>query len=56
MLNPITKKYTDESSIKQFRFTFYCDCCGKAIPAQAYDFCSGFQQKTFLQNTRKPMA
>ena len=53
MLNPITKKYTDESSIKQFRFTFYCDCCGKAIPAQAYDFCSGFQLKTFLTNDEK---
>ena len=53
MLCPITKKYTDESSMKQFRFTFYCDCCGKAIPAQAYDFNSAFAQKTFLSNDEK---
>jgi hypothetical protein len=53
MLSPITKKYTDESSMKQFRFTFYCDCCGKAIPAQAYDFNSAFAQKTFLTNDEK---
>ena len=53
MLSPITKKYTDESSMKQFRFTFYCDCCGKPIPAQAYDFNSAFAQKTFLSNDEK---
>ena len=53
MLSPITKKYTDESSMKQFRFTFYCDCCGKAIPAHAYDFNSAFAQKTFLSNDEK---
>ena len=50
MLSPITKKYTDESSMKQFKFVFYCDCCGKAIQTQAYDFNSAFAQKTFLSN------
>ena len=53
MLSPITKKYTDESSMKQFKFVFYCDCCGKAIQTQAYDFNSAFAQKTFLSNDEK---
>ena len=53
MLSPITKKYTDESTMKQFRFTFYCDCCGKAVPTQAYEFNSAFAQKTFLSNDEK---
>ena len=53
MLSPITKKYTDESTMKQFKFTFHCDCCGKAIPAQVYDFNSAFAQKTFLSNDEK---
>jgi len=53
LLSPITKKYTDESSMKQFKFTFYCDCCGKAIPTRIYDFQSGFQAKTFLSNDEK---
>ena len=53
MLSPMTKKYTYESSMKQFKFVFYCDCCGKAIPAQAYNFNSVFAQKTFLSNDEK---
>lgn len=53
MLEPITKKYTDESSMKQFKFTFYCDCCGKAVPTQAYAYRNGFQKKTFLSNDEK---
>lgn len=53
MLRPVTKKYSDESSIRQFRFTFYCDCCGKAIPAPAMEFDSGFRKKTFLTNEER---
>lgn len=53
MLSPITKKYTDESSMKQFKFVFYCDCCGKTIQTQPYDFNSAFAQKTFLSNDEK---
>lgn len=53
MLVPITKKYADDSSLKQFRFTFYCDCCGKAIPTQAYDFHNNFLKKKFLSNDEK---
>ena len=53
MLSPITKKYTDDSSMKQFKFTFYCDCCGKPIFTQVYDFNSAFVQKSFLSNDEK---
>ena len=53
MLGPITKKYTDESSMKQFRFVFYCDCCGKPIPTKTYAYNSAFAQKTFLSNDEK---
>ncbi|MBQ7399885.1 MAG: hypothetical protein IJW06_05460 [Clostridia bacterium] len=53
MLSPITKKYTDDSSMKQFKFTFYCDCCGKPIFTKVYDFNSAFAQKTFLSNDEK---
>ena len=53
MLSPITKKYIDDSSMKQFRFTFYCDCCGNPIRTQAYDFNNAFAQKTFLSNDEK---
>ena len=53
MLSPITKKYTDDSSMKQFRFTFYCDFCGKPISTQTYDYNNAFVQKTFLSNDEK---
>lgn len=53
MLKPVTKKYTDESTVKQFKFTFYCDCCKNEMPTLAYDFCSGFKKKIFLSNDEK---
>ena len=27
-LPSVTRKMTDESDTRRFRFTFYCDCCG----------------------------
>jgi len=48
MLDPVTKRYEDASTMKQFYFIFYCDCCGKALPSTALDFRSGFRQKRFL--------
>ena len=48
MLDPVTKRYEDASTIKQFEFIFFCDCCGKAIPSTVLEFHSGFRQKRFL--------
>ncbi|MBP3415453.1 MAG: hypothetical protein J6L81_09695 [Clostridia bacterium] len=53
MLEPITKKYEDASTIKQFEFIFYCDCCGKAIPTTVIKFRSGFRKKFFLTNDER---
>ena len=37
MLRPITRKMTDESGGGTYRFTFYCDVCGKPYQSPAYD-------------------
>lgn len=33
-LPPVTKRMTDESDTKRFRFTFYCDFCGAGYLTQ----------------------
>lgn len=38
MLKSCTKKYTDESDERTFRFTFYCDVCGKPFTARPIAF------------------
>lgn len=48
MLNSVTKKFTDKSTIRQFKFVFYCDCCEKPVVHATYDFISGFKDKVFL--------
>ena len=48
MLKAVTKRFTDKSTIKQFEFEFYCDCCGKPIKTQVHEFVSGFKDKKFL--------
>lgn len=48
MLNAVTKKFTDNSTIKKFKFVFYCDCCEKPVVPVMYDFISGFKDKVFL--------
>ena len=53
MLKAVTKKFTDKSTIKQFEFEFYCDCCGKPVKAEAYEFVSGFKNKKFLSNDER---
>lgn len=53
MLKPVTKRYEDISTMKQFGFIFFCDCCGKAIQPPALEFVSGFRQKMFLTNEER---
>ena len=41
MLNPVTKKMTDESAGGVYRFTFYCDICGKSLQSPVYQSMAG---------------
>lgn len=36
MLEAVTKKFTDESADGVYRFTFYCDICGKTWESIPY--------------------
>ncbi|MCL1805009.1 MAG: hypothetical protein FWG28_03260 [Clostridiales bacterium] len=36
MLNPVTRKVTDESSGGIYQFTFYCDICGSPRQSVTY--------------------
>lgn len=53
MLKAVTKRFADKSTIKQFEFEFYCDCCGKPIKTDVYEFVSGFKDKKFLSNDER---
>lgn len=53
MLNAVTKKFTDKSTIRQFKFIFYCDCCKKPVTSVTYDFISGFRDKVFLSGDER---
>ena len=53
MLKAVTKRLADKSTIKQFEFEFYCDCCGKPIKTDVLEFISGFKDKIFLSNDER---
>ena len=53
MLKPITKKFSDKSTLKQFEFVFYCDCCKKSIPTTTYKYDNMFENKTFLSDDER---
>ena len=53
MLNAVTKKFTDKSTLKKFRFIFYCDCCQAPTKTIEYDFISGFRDKIFLSGDER---
>ncbi len=48
MLDAVTKKYVDGSTEEQFRFSFFCDCCGKLVSTTKWAFHPGFEKKLFL--------
>ena len=53
MLKAVTKRFADKSTIKQFEFEFYCDCCGKPIKTEVQEFVSGLKYKKFLSNDER---
>lgn len=53
-LPALTEKCTDESTEREFRFTFYCECCGTgfqtpALPFSGADGVGGFHTFTTAQ-------
>ncbi len=45
MLKTITKKFRDKSTDSFFKFSFYCDRCGKEWTSEEYPFVHGFSEK-----------
>ena len=45
MLKTITKNYRDRSTDGFFKFSFYCDRCGKEWTSEEYPFVHGFGEK-----------
>ena len=45
MLKTITKNYRDRSTDSFFKFSFYCDRCGKEWTSEEYPFVHGFGEK-----------
>jgi len=41
MCSPLTKRTTDHSSLTEFLFSFFCDCCGKEWKTLPVSFNSG---------------
>lgn len=53
MLESVTKKWEDDSNLERFKFSFYCDCCGKRIVTLEYKFNSGFKPKLFMSEAER---
>ena len=53
MLKPITKTFTDKSTMEQFEFVFYCDCCGKPISSTIYKYENRFEKKKILSKSEQ---
>lgn len=45
MLQAFTKRCTDESTLEEFAFTFYCDLCGKPWKSIPIPFSEGKGKK-----------
>ena len=45
MLKTITKKYRDRSTEGFFKFSFYCDKCGREWTSDEYPFEHGFSEE-----------
>ena len=52
-LVPITKKFEDGSTPEDFRFTFFCDLCGKAVKTITYPYTPPFKAKLFISASER---
>lgn len=52
-MEAITKRWEDESDMKLFKFSFFCDCCGKKAVTLEYKFESGFKPKLFMSEDER---
>ena len=53
MLEPITKKYEDGSTLEKFKFTFFCDSCGCAVEEISYTYHPPFKPKFFISKSEQ---
>lgn len=53
MLEPVTKKFEDGSTLETFRFTFFCDICGKAVKEITYPYKPPFKAKFFISKSER---
>ncbi len=53
MLEPITKKFEDGSTLEEFKFTFFCDNCQKAVGEISYPYTPPFRPKFFLSRSER---
>ena len=53
MLEPVTKKFQDSSTLEFFRFTFFCDSCGKAVKEITYPYKPTFKAKLFISESER---
>ncbi len=53
MLEPVTKKFEDGSTLEVFKFTFFCDLCGEAVKDISYPYKPPFKPKLFLSGSER---
>ena len=53
MLEPVTKKFEDGSTLEIFKFTFFCDSCGKAVKEITYPYKPPFKAKFFISKSER---
>lgn len=53
MLRSITKRFADNSTMTQFEFEFYCDCCGKPLPPIKITPQNRFKKKLWLSRDER---
>ena len=53
MLEPVTKKFEDGSTLEDFKFTFFCDSCGTAVKTVTYPYKPPFKAKFFISKSER---
>ena len=51
-LNPAKRYYTDISTLNDFQFIFYCECCGKGVKSEKYAFSTDGVKQPIAENVR----